>query len=104
MKRLKYGATKLMTPEEYKQYKRDLSKRFRHRHPDKIKAQNKYYSELYSKTKPFPNICVDCGNVFYASRSTIKHCPECREKKHAITANIKKKKIYAENKDLQIIN
>lgn len=92
MKRLKYGATKNMTPEELKQYKRDLGKRYRRRHPDKIKAQNKYYSELYSKTKPFPNTCVDCGNVFYASRSTIKHCPECREKKHAITANIKKEK------------
>lgn len=79
MKRLKYGATKFMSEEEYKQYKRDLSKRWRDNNPDKIRAQNKYYSELYAKTKPFQCVCVRCGKTFGASRNTVKTCPECRE-------------------------
>lgn len=77
MKRLKYGATKLMTPEEYKQYKRKLSKRWRKNNPEKIKAQNKYYAEWYKKTKPHKCVCVECGRKFNSARANIQHCPKC---------------------------
>lgn len=79
MTRLAYGATKTMTPDEYKQYKRDLQKRWRHNHPDRVRAENRYYSKLYSQTKPFQCVCVRCGKTFGASRNTVKTCPECRE-------------------------
>lgn len=80
MQRLKYGATKNMTPEEYKQYKRDLSKRWRDNNPEKIKKQNKYYSDLYKKTKPFVCICSKCGCSFHASRNYYKICEDCKLK------------------------
>ena len=79
MTRLAYGATKTMTPDEYKQYKRDLQKRWQHNHPDRVRAENRYYSKLYSQTKPFQCVCVRCGKTFGASRNTVKTCPECRE-------------------------
>lgn len=92
MTRLKYGATKDMSPEEYRQYKRDLQKRWRTNHPDWVKASNKHWSEVYSQTKPFKCICVDCGREFSASRNTPKHCPRCRTER-AYVAEMRKKTI-----------
>lgn len=77
MKRLKWGATKTMTPEEYKQYKRKLSKRWRKNNPEKIKAQNKHYAEWYKKIKPHKCVCVECGRKFNSARANIQHCPKC---------------------------
>lgn len=92
MKRLKYGATKYMTPDEYKQYKRDLSKRWRKNNPDKVKAQNKYYSELYKTIKPFECTCKICGRKFDAMRKYYKLCPQCI-KDNKYIAEVKRKTI-----------
>lgn len=77
MKRLKYGATKDMSPEEYIQYKRNLSKRWRQKHPDRVKAQNRFYSDLYRTIKPFECTCKICGRKFDGARSCLKMCPQC---------------------------
>lgn len=78
-KRLPWGQTRNMSEEEYRQYKRALQKRWRHNHPDRVRAENRYYSKLYSQTKPFQCVCVKCGKTFGASRNTVKTCPKCRE-------------------------
>ena len=92
MKRLKYGATKYMTPDEYKQYKRDLGKRWRKNNKAKIKAKNKYYAELYKQTKPCECICKNCGRKFNAPRKYYKLCSQCLEENHYI-AEVKRKTV-----------
>lgn len=100
MKRLAYGATKTMTPDEYKQYKRALQKRWRHNHPDRVRAENRYYSKLYSQTKPFQCVCVRCGKTFGASRNTVKTCPECREEMRKLV-DMRRKAIVLKREEKQ---
>lgn len=78
MERLKYGATKDMSPEEYKEYKRRLGKRWRDNNPEKVKAQNRYYSEKRRIEKPYICVCKRCGKNFNAQRNFFKICPECQ--------------------------
>lgn len=92
MKRLKYGATKYMTPDEYKQYKRDLGKRWRKKNKAKIKAKNKYYADLYKIIRPCECICKICGRKFDAPRKYYKLCPQCLKENRYI-AEVKRKTI-----------
>lgn len=84
-KRLKHGEYIAMSDEEKLQHRRMMAKRWRKNHPEFVKAQNKYYSELYSKTRPFKCVCSKCGKTFGASRNTVKTCPECLAEQHRLT-------------------
>lgn len=95
--RLKYGKGLAMTPEEKKARKRLLQKRWRHNHPQYIKKQNKYWSELYSKTKPFECVCKVCGNSFYGARSSLLVCPVCAKAKAQRVANKRKAELDKRN-------
>lgn len=91
--RIKYGSTKDMTDEEYRQYKRNLQKRWRLRHPEFVKAQNKHYSEIYSRTRPYTCICKICGKEFGVTRKNNgTYCPDCWAEKKRI-AEMKKKAV-----------
>ena len=92
-----------MTREEYLTYRRNLQKRWRHNHPDWVKKSNKKWSDLYRETTPFCCTCVKCGNVFYAARSCMKVCLECRNKEHAHAKMVKEEKITKRKKRSQEI-
>lgn len=77
MKRLKYGMGKTMSLEEKRLHIRAVQRDWRHRHPDFVKKQNKYFSELYKKTKPCICICKICGAKFNKPRKHYKICPTC---------------------------
>lgn len=96
--RLKYGATKDMTREEYLVYRRSLQKRWRRNHPDWVKTNNKYWAQLYRETKPFKCICKICGAEFMASRSERKRCPKCRVEK-AYISEMRKKTIVLKREE-----
>lgn len=102
MKRLKYGSSKYMMKEDLKKHKCLLQKEWRAKHPDIIKAQNRYYANLYAETKPFVCVCIKCGRKFNAARNSYKKCPWCIEKKKKLkdmrlkVAEIKRKERKAE--------
>lgn len=96
--RLKYGATKDMTREEYLVYRRNLQKRWRHNHPDWVKANNKHWAQVYHETKPFKCICKICGAEFMASRSERKRCSKCCAEK-AYVAEVRKKTIMLKREE-----
>lgn len=79
-KRLKHGEFMAMTPEQKRQHKAMLTKRYKKAHPEKIREINLYFYNLYKKTKPHKCICVKCGKVFNAARSVYKWCDECKNK------------------------
>ena len=79
-KRLKYGATKDMSPEEYKEYKRNLQRSWRKRNKKLVKERNHNWWIYYKETKPRVCICKYCGNEFNAPRNYYKVCPDCRNK------------------------
>ena len=91
-KRLKHGEYIAMSDEEKTQHRRMMARRWRHNHPEFVKAQNKHFSELYSKTRPFACVCSKCGKTFGASRNTVKTCPQCLAEK-AYIAEMRKKAI-----------
>ena len=97
-KRLPWGQTKLMSAEEYKQYKRDLSKKWRKNNPEKIKAQNKYWAEVYKTTKPHECIFKICGKTFYKPRNHYKVCPTCTAENHYV-AEMKRKTIVLKQEE-----
>ena len=80
VKRLPYGATKNMSPEEYKEYKRELQRRWRKEHPEYMKENNRHWYRFYQRVKPRVCVCKFCGQEFNAPRSYYKICPECRNK------------------------
>jgi predicted transcriptional regulator len=80
MKRLKYGATKDMSPEEYKEYKRNLQRSWRKRNKEWVKEHNHDWWIYYKENKPRICICKYCGNEFNAPRNYYKICPDCKNK------------------------
>lgn len=66
-----------MTEEEKKAHKHKLAKLWRKSHPEYIKAQNKYWKEMYQQTKPCECVCKFCGRKFNAARKHYKVCPQC---------------------------
>ena len=81
MKRIKYGSGKDMTPEQKKEHIKELQKNWRAKHRDRMRANNHYWSMIYQQTKPFKCTCEKCGNTFYASRNSVKTCPNCVKEK-----------------------
>lgn len=80
VERLKYGATRNMSPEEFKEYKRSLQRRWKAKNPERIKEDNRKWWEWRKREKPKVCVCKYCGNEFNAARATYKICPECLEK------------------------
>lgn len=102
-KRLKRGEYIAMSPEEKILHNRLLHRRWRHKHPDWVKASNKKWSEIYKETEPFKCICKKCGGDFYKSRNSYKICPDCWVKIHAHNQSIRDAKIAKrENKQKRI--
>ena len=97
-KRLKHGEYIAMSDEEKLQHIHFLAKRWRHNHPEWVKAQNKKYSELYKKTKPYTCICKICGKTFRKPRSHYKLCPHCLAENHYI-AEMRKKTIILKQEE-----
>lgn len=85
--------SKELTPEQKRIWKRYLGWRWRHSHPEFVSAQNKHYSEIYKKTKPFVITCQYCENQFNAARSSYHVCPNCMEKSHKKQLALKQAKI-----------
>ena len=92
-KRLKRGEYIAMSPEEKILHNRLLQRRWRHKHPDWVKASNKKWSEIYKETEPFKCVCKKCGGDFYKSRNSYKICPDCLAKIHAHNQSIRDAKI-----------
>lgn len=93
MERLKYGASKLMTPEEKIQHRKMLAKRWRDNNKDVVSQRNHMWFVRYKRTKPFLATCTICGAEFNAMRDYYKMCPVCRKERHD-----KHKKAIAERK------
>lgn len=80
-KRLARGDFQKMTPEQQRAHKFMLRARYRENHREELQEQNRYYSALYAKTKPFLCVCKKCGKEFNARRSDARTiCDECRAK------------------------
>ena len=69
-----------MSPEEYKEYKRNLQRSWRKRNKKLVKERNHNWWIYYKETKPRVCICKYCGNEFNAPRNYYKVCPDCRNK------------------------
>lgn len=82
MKRLEYGAYKLMTPEQKLERKRMLQKRWRLLNKDKVSENNHKWFVHYKKTKPFMATCAFCGKNFNATRDYYLTCPDCMKARH----------------------
>ena len=77
MRRLKKGEFLAMTPEQQREHKRALQRKWKHAHKEQISASNKKWNDYYREHKPFPCTCQKCGKTFYARRRTNKICPDC---------------------------
>ena len=82
MERLAYGAFDKMTPEQQKEHKRALQRKWRAENKDVISRRNHMWYLRYKTTKPFVATCMFCGKSFNATRSYYKTCPECTDSKH----------------------
>ena len=82
MKRLEYGAYKLMTPEQKAERRRALQKEWRAKNKDVVSRNNHYWYERYRERKPFIATCIYCGKQFNATRNYYKTCPECMDERH----------------------
>lgn len=91
-KRIPYGATKNMTDEEFRQYKRDIQKRWRHKHPEYVKKENLYWYKKYREEKPYKCICKRCGQEFDAPRPYYKVCGKCPTKTSIMKKEIQMRK------------
>lgn len=77
MKRAEYGSLKSLTKEEYRQYKAQISKRWRESHKESVSAYNSYWYN-YNKLHPRHKVrCKVCGKEFKSYRKTAKICPTC---------------------------
>lgn len=92
--RLPIGATKEMSDEEKRIWKRFLAYRWRKEHPEFVKRQNRYYSKKRQKEKPYIAICKLCGKEFHTAREYNKICPDCHKlpTKHQIHIEESKKR------------
>ena len=99
MERLKRGEFIAMSDEEKEKHLRMLNVRWRKNNPDKVRAQNRHFYNVYKTTRPHICICVKCGNSFNAPKSYYKLCDECKNKDWgAIRRNIilEKRKAHKE--------
>ena len=101
MKRLKKGEFLAMTPEQQREHRLALQRRWKHAHKDKVSVMNKKWNDYYREYKPFPCTCKKCGSIFYARRRTNKICPVC----HSLPPQYKIlriKKLFAKQEKLKI--
>ena len=95
MARLKYGAFKLMTPEEQHEHSLMLHRRWASKNRETVRNQFKKYYDIWKSTKPFECICVNCNHKFNAVRPYYKLCNKCQENIHI---NAKEKQEALEKK------
>lgn len=81
MERIKYGELKNMTPEEIKQHKADISKRWRLNNAKKVSKTNHDWYVFYKRNPRFESVCKICGDRFMSSRKNAKICPKCLKKR-----------------------
>ena len=101
MERLEYGAFNKMTPEQQKEHKRALHRKWRAQNKEVVSKQNHAWYLRYKTTKPFVATCIFCGKSFNATRSYYKTCPACRDSRHE-NYFIKTKELKARNKKRKI--
>lgn len=82
MSRLPYGAYNLMTPEEQREHRNALHRKWARKNSEYLNAKNKRYFDRWRKEKPFVVNCARCGKEFNACRRCIKVCPKCHKKAH----------------------
>lgn len=83
-KRLKFGEFLSMSPEQQREHKRMLQRRWRKNNKDIVKARNHRYYLKYKKIKPYVVVCKYCGEEFHATRNYYKICPDCLKKPKTI--------------------
>lgn len=91
-KRIPYGSSKNMTPEERLEHKKFLAKRWRDSHKDWVKSDNLYWYLYYKETKPYKCICKRCGQEFDSPRPYYKVCGKCPTKTSIIKKEIQMRK------------
>lgn len=96
--RLKRGEFKNMSPEKQKEWKRYLQKRWRSEHKEVMKKENKYWYDLYRKTKPYKCICKRCGKEFDSPRPYYVLCGKCPSQNELEKRRIAEKKRLREER------
>lgn len=82
MSRLPYGAYSLMTPEEQREHRNALHRKWARKNSEYLNTKNKRYFDRWRKEKPFVVNCVRCGKEFNVARKSRQICDECHNFMH----------------------
>lgn len=93
-----------LSKEEFRQYRRESSNRYKSKNAEKIKLENHKYWLIYKKTKPCLCQCKYCDKYFNAYRTSCKVCPKCKKEKKKLIEERKLEKIEFKNYKIEMKN
>ena len=77
--RLKRGEYLAMTPEQKREHRLAMAKKYRDAHREELYEKNKKYFDMYKRDKPFLCTCNRCQSLFCAARKNTRVCPNCHK-------------------------